>query len=62
MRIKGSCKFNPYWKAERWNERLSCWQVVMKAYDTLELAQLHVKISPGKYRITEATEKGYRIL
>lgn len=62
MRNKGSCKFDPYWKIERWNAKLMCWQVVQISYPTLESARLHVEVGHGKYRITECTENGFTIL
>jgi hypothetical protein len=39
-----------------------CWQVIQVTYPTLEMAKLHVEVGQGKYRITECTEKGFRIL
>ena len=62
MRNKGSCKFDPYWKIERWNAKMMCWQVVQISYPTLESARFHVEAGQWKYRITECTENGFTIL
>lgn len=62
MRNKGSCKFTPYWKIERWSAKMMCWQVIQISYQTLEAARLHAEAGRGKYRITECTENGFTIL
>lgn len=58
MRTKGSCRFKAYYKIEKWDDRISVWKPIQKAFPTLQNAN---NARPkGKTRIMECSEAGIK--
>jgi hypothetical protein len=58
MRTKGSCRFEAYFKLEKWDDRLLVWKPIQKAFPTIQLAK---DARPkGKTRIMECSETGIK--
>ena len=59
MRTKGSCKFEPYYKVEKYNELICAWNPIQKVFPSKEQAE-HFASTKGytKTRVLKFTEKG----
>jgi hypothetical protein len=61
MRTKGSARFAPYYKVQRWEERTLSWRDVQRSHPTPEAAR--AAYPPGaRCRVMEVTEQGRRPL
>lgn len=60
MRVKNSCRFEPFFKLEYFDERLMVWKVIQKPFSTIEKAKSQIKLNK-KFRIMKVTEKGVEI-
>ncbi len=61
MRIKGSCRFKPYYKVQ-WRDPVAmCWREIQKAHPTEKEARTAAPITK-QTRIQKVTEKGREIL
>jgi hypothetical protein len=60
MRTKGSCRFEAYYKLEKWDSRRMCWKAIQRPYKTAQEAR--DTLTPVEaYRLLEVTESGYTI-
>lgn len=60
-RVKGSCRFDAYFKIEWRDETIGAWRPMQKSFATIELAKAAQKA--GKtWRVIERSEKGTRVL
>jgi hypothetical protein len=55
-RIKGSCRFAPYYKVQRFDARLCVWRDLKQQHATLASAQ--ASFSGGKCRAMRVTMEG----
>jgi hypothetical protein len=60
MRTKGSCRFEPYYKAQRFDEKQLAWRDVQKQFATHDEAR--AAFGKGKWRVMEITMNGRRPL
>ena len=60
-RIRGSVRFDPYYKVQWWDERNLAWHDVQIRYDTVAGA-MAAFISGKRCRVIEITETGRRSL
>tara|TARA_R110000868_G_scaffold278748_2_gene538864 strand:- start:1422 stop:1613 length:192 start_codon:yes stop_codon:yes gene_type:complete len=60
MRTKGSCQFDPYYKVERYDERIGAWRPIQKTFPSADLAN-HFALGYAKARIMRFSEKGVEI-
>lgn len=56
-RQRGSVRFSPYFKAQRWAPREMAWQDIQRPCDTVEAA-LALFVLPGRHRVMEITMDG----
>jgi len=57
MRVKGSCRFEPYYKVEWYDTTALCWRVIQKAHAT-EQAARDAMPKDKKCRLQQVTETG----
>jgi len=63
MRKKGSCQFAPYYKVERYDERIGAWKPIQKSFPSKDLAEQFANgTGYEKTRIMQITEKGVEII
>jgi hypothetical protein len=63
MRTKGSCQFDPYYKIERWDERMMVWKPIQKAFSNQGSAELFAAGTGYiKCRVIKMTKAGTEIV
>lgn len=64
MRTKGSSRFDPYYKIDRYDPVLCVWRPVGGAYPSVELAQRAIRVydDGARYRLLEVTMHGKTLL
>jgi hypothetical protein len=60
MRIKGSCRFEPYYKAQWYDEKTAAWRDVKKQFSSLIEVQSAFKA--GKWRAMRVTMEGREVV
>jgi hypothetical protein len=55
-RVPGSCRFEPYYKAEVWDPKMMTWRVIQKSCASEAAAR--GLVSSGRGRVVTVTEKG----
>jgi hypothetical protein len=61
MRTKGSARFAPYYKVQRWEARTLSWRDIQRSYPTVAAAR--AAFPPGeRCRVMEVSEQGRRPL
>jgi hypothetical protein len=55
-RVRGSCRFAPYFKIQRWNAAALAWKDVQRSHATAQEAR---NAAPsGRFRLVTVTEDG----
>lgn len=64
MRTKGSARFEPYYKIDRYDPVMGCWRPVGGAFPSIEAAQRAVRVMDdgARYRLLEVTMHGKTLL
>lgn len=62
MRTKGSCQFHPYYKVERYDDKIMAWTPIQKVFRSIDDAKTCCyEDKSEKRRVMRFTEKGVEI-
>lgn len=64
MRRRGSVRFEPYYKLDRYDPVMGCWRPVGSTFPSIKAAQQAIRVigDGGRYRLLEVTMHGKTIL